>query len=59
MQDVINSDLLKFLQDEEGILRSEMRLDTNVEFGEGWIDRLGSMVSSLRSESKLLNDSTK
>ncbi len=40
MHDLLNSDLLKHFQDKEGILKSEMRLDTNVEFGEGWFDTL-------------------
>lgn len=31
-----------------------MRLDTNVEFGEGWFDTLGKMVANLRPESKAL-----
>jgi hypothetical protein len=36
-----------------------MRLDTNVEFGEGWFDTLGAMVANLRKESQLLNTTTK
>lgn len=32
-----------------------MRLDTNVEFGEGWFDTLGKMVANLRPESKALD----
>jgi hypothetical protein len=55
MHDLLNSDFLKYLQDEEGILKSEMRLDTNVEFGEGWFDTLGKMVANLRPESKALD----
>lgn len=59
MSDLINSDFIKYLQDEEWILKSEMRLDANVEFGEWWIDTLGRMVSSLNPESKTLDAGAK
>lgn len=36
-----------------------MRLDTNVEFGEGWLDTLGKMVADLKPDSKALDVSAK
>lgn len=36
-----------------------MRLDANVEFGEGWIDTLGSMVANIRKNNETLNTVTK
>lgn len=59
IEDVINSDLAKLLQDDAGILKSEARLDTNVEFWEGWFDTLGAMIANIRKESTALNAWTK
>lgn len=59
LESIINSDLIKLLQDDAGILKSEMRLDANVEFGEGWIDTLGSMVANIRKNNETLNTVTK
>lgn len=58
MSEITNSDLLRLLQDDAWILKSEIRVEPNVEYGEWIFDRLWAMIANVTKGNKVASVSS-
>ena len=58
ISEITNSELLRLLQDDAWILKSEIRLEPNVEYGEWMFDKLGAMIANVTKGNKVASVSS-